>query len=153
MVLQSCILSNYELAESILFKILEKYRIKQNREFFKCDITIIRQTFEQIEKMFKDHQDIIYIHSVLNCIKIDLIALIKNKFKHALEHYLEILENDADNLYDSKLLYLKTSEDELSEDSQLYNIINDDNIFTGCVRSLLLYYKDEDINNKILWNT
>lgn len=135
------------MAESLLFKILEKYRIKPNREFFKCDLSIIQAAFKQIEDMFKDIGELISINNILNEIKFELIALIKNNSKQTnVIPYIDILENDIVNNYDSKITYLKTSEDELSEDKQLYDIINDKNIFNGCVKSLLLYYNDDYIN-------
>ena len=49
-IITSSELSNRNIAENILFKELEKYRINLYREFFKCDIKIIREAFEKVEK-------------------------------------------------------------------------------------------------------
>ena len=42
------------LAETILFKKLEKYRIMQNREFFKCKLEIIIKTIKEVEIIMKN---------------------------------------------------------------------------------------------------
>jgi hypothetical protein len=40
------------LAEKILFYLLRNYRLVANREFFKCDISIIRTKITEVEEMF-----------------------------------------------------------------------------------------------------
>ena len=52
-ILTSAKLSDKNLAEKLLFSELEKYRIKDNREFFKCDIKIIKKTFDKVELKYK----------------------------------------------------------------------------------------------------
>jgi len=43
-------LNDRNIAENMLFKELELYRINMNREFFNCDIKIINEAFKKIEK-------------------------------------------------------------------------------------------------------
>lgn len=51
-ILTSVELDNRNTAEKLLFKELEKYRVSINREFFNCDIKIIKETFEKVERFF-----------------------------------------------------------------------------------------------------
>jgi hypothetical protein len=50
--LTSSKLQNRILGETMLFNELVKYRMNTHREFFNCDIKIIKETFEKIEKYF-----------------------------------------------------------------------------------------------------
>lgn len=50
-------LRNKILAEKILFKKLNRYRMSSNREFFKCDKETIKQEFENIEILFDKYTD------------------------------------------------------------------------------------------------
>lgn len=47
-------LSNKKLAQDILFYKLEKYRVNRKREFFMCDIDIIKKAFNEINNAFKN---------------------------------------------------------------------------------------------------
>ena len=49
-ILTSMELNDKNIAEKLLFKELEKYRVSINREFFNCDIKIIKEAFEKVEK-------------------------------------------------------------------------------------------------------
>jgi len=62
-ILTSAKLSDKNLAEKLLFTELKKYRIKDNREFFKCDIKIIKDTFEKVELLYKLKND---TNSIIN---------------------------------------------------------------------------------------
>ncbi|AYV82086.1 MAG: hypothetical protein Homavirus6_7 [Homavirus sp.] len=73
------ILQNAFFAETILFHILDKYRIKKNREFFKCPLDEIKKVFSQVEDMFKTKQNIIIAPNAFNNIKIDILNLLDNK--------------------------------------------------------------------------
>lgn len=42
------------MGEKILFDILNKYRCKPNREFFNCDLEIIKKAIEDVELIFKN---------------------------------------------------------------------------------------------------
>jgi hypothetical protein len=50
--LVSKLLINKKLAEDLLFVELDNYRICSNREFFKCDINIIKNAFELVESIY-----------------------------------------------------------------------------------------------------
>lgn len=50
-------LRNKFLGEKILFEKLKDYRIVQNREFFKCDIELIKKEIELISSLFSKHSD------------------------------------------------------------------------------------------------
>jgi hypothetical protein len=66
-ILYSSILNDKDLGEKLLFKELDEYRINNNREFFKCDINIIKTAFNNIEKYFNQNKQIIN-NKVLDCI-------------------------------------------------------------------------------------
>ena len=74
-------LSNCKIAEDILFYILDPYRIKSNREFFKCPIELIKRSFLQIERIFDEEEEIIYPIANLNIIKLRLLDMIKDSPK------------------------------------------------------------------------
>ena len=40
------------IGEKILFDILRKYRYRPNREFFQCDLKIIKKAFDEVESIF-----------------------------------------------------------------------------------------------------
>lgn len=42
------------MAELVLFKILDKYRVVENREFFNCELEKIQLAFTEVEKTFKE---------------------------------------------------------------------------------------------------
>lgn len=50
-------LCDNRLAELILFDILREFRIVKNREFFRCDLSIIKNAFENVEKIFIEHKN------------------------------------------------------------------------------------------------
>lgn len=53
--LKSKKIKNCVVAENLLFLFLEKYRYKINKEFFNCEFSIIKNTFEKIEDIFDNH--------------------------------------------------------------------------------------------------
>lgn len=54
---KSNFLSNKMLAESILFDKLNDYRVSSHREFFNCDIEIIKSTINEINVLFEEHTE------------------------------------------------------------------------------------------------
>ena len=56
----SSLLNYYEIAEIILFKELNQYRLSKNREFFKCNEEIIKNKINEIANMMNS-QDILEI--------------------------------------------------------------------------------------------
>jgi len=53
----SDLLRNKDLAENLLFEQLKEYRLKQNREFFKCKIEIIKSEIINVQNIFKIYTD------------------------------------------------------------------------------------------------
>lgn len=49
------IISDYVVGENILFRMLKEYRLYPNKEFFQCDIAIIKDKMTKIEEMFKKY--------------------------------------------------------------------------------------------------
>jgi len=41
------------IGEKILFDILKEFRFRPNREFFRCDLSIIKKAFDEVESIFK----------------------------------------------------------------------------------------------------
>jgi hypothetical protein len=54
---ESAMLRNKHLAERVLFTKLAQFRDKQRREFFKCNRTLIKHTFGEIEETFAKYSD------------------------------------------------------------------------------------------------
>ena len=54
---QTDYIRNKVLAETILFDMLKEYRIVNNREFFKCNIDIIKKTMDEIVELFNKYTD------------------------------------------------------------------------------------------------
>jgi len=55
--LESDIFRNKDLAESILFEMLKEYRITNSREFFKCDLLLIKEKIDEVTNLFNKHKD------------------------------------------------------------------------------------------------
>ena len=50
-------LRNKSVAKTVLFEKLKIYKYINNREFFVCDLSIIKKSFEEIEEMFDNKTD------------------------------------------------------------------------------------------------
>ena len=50
-------LRNKTVGEKILFYLLKNYRLVKNREFFKCELSIIRTKFTEVEDIFNKYTD------------------------------------------------------------------------------------------------
>ena len=46
-------IADKNIGEKILFDILSKYRIKQNREFFNCELSVIQKAMDKVEVIMK----------------------------------------------------------------------------------------------------
>ena len=77
-ILKSKSYTNYKMAEKILFYYLRQYRIKQNREFFKCSLDIIKHAFNKVKKYFKELDNIVYVPFIITNIKLEVMNTINN---------------------------------------------------------------------------
>lgn len=64
--LQTKYLRNRHLAETIMFKLLEKYRVVTNREFVICDLKHIKVVIMHIESLFEVYSDDNDIRNIYN---------------------------------------------------------------------------------------
>jgi hypothetical protein len=92
---KSEIFRDKNLAENILFEMLKEYRIASSREFFKCDIQIIKSKIEEIILLFDKYTDnelenkyllsktnkidgLYYLEKVLNIKRFDINSIDEN---------------------------------------------------------------------------
>ena len=71
----SPLFNDMESAEKIIFALLKKYRIKKNREFFGCDLEIIKAQMNKIISLFDDEkskEDSIKIKTKINLVIMNL---------------------------------------------------------------------------------
>lgn len=101
-VLRSKCLNNCELAEQILFYILDSYRINPNREFFKCPIDKIKDAFVSIEIMFATLKNKIVIDKIVNLIKTDVLKLLKS---NNVDLNCKIIKHNKNHRFDDAILY------------------------------------------------
>jgi len=64
-------------AERVLFYILRKYRVSNKREFFQCDINLIKETFERICKFSNKMIDAMYKGVMGRIVPVDIIERIE----------------------------------------------------------------------------
>lgn len=64
--LRTIFLRNRHLAETILFKLLSKYRVVTNREFVICDLQYVQLMLLHIENLFKVYPDDNNIRNMYN---------------------------------------------------------------------------------------
>ena len=67
-------------AERVLFYILRKYRVTNKREFFMCDIELIKETFERMCKFSNKMIDAMYRGVMGRIIPVDLIERISGEY-------------------------------------------------------------------------
>lgn len=66
-------------AERVLFYILRKYRVSNKREFFQCEIDIIKDTFERICKFSNEMIDAMYKAIIAKIVPHDIIERIERE--------------------------------------------------------------------------
>jgi len=64
-------------AERVLFYILRKYRVSNKREFFMCDIKLIKDTFERMSKFSNEMIDAMYKAIFAKIVPPDIIERIE----------------------------------------------------------------------------
>ena len=64
-------------AERVLFYILRKYRVSNKREFFMCDIELIKETFERMCKFSNKMIDAMYKGVMGRIVPVDIIEKIE----------------------------------------------------------------------------
>jgi hypothetical protein len=67
-------------AERVLFYILRKYRVNNKREFFQCDIELIKETFERMCKFTNKMIDAMYRGVMRRIVPVDLIERISGEY-------------------------------------------------------------------------
>lgn len=134
----------YKFAEIVLFKKLRTFRIVPNREFFDCEFDIIKNAINDIAVEFSTDT----IVNIINKYNINALPIfeINNKIIAMFEYFIQldkhikcdiitINQEDTCNIYD----WLTFTKLELSQDNILAVIVNDDEIFKGCINALPLY--------------
>jgi hypothetical protein len=143
--LKSCKLANKKLAENILFSILANYRIRSCREFFDCELDVIDEAMNKVEDIFNKGNENVYVPKIINNIKIELIKTIKD------ETDIDIINNKTNVLtkeeqIDHNLKYIGAPKENIKNDELLKDIVSNDDIFTGCVKSYPLYCDEDEVN-------
>lgn len=95
--------NNYVLAEKILFLLLDKYRLRKDREFFKCELDTIINTIKYIEELFEKNIAQKEYNMLINNYNDNLIEKLKQieKFQF-LEEKHENLDNVLNAIVNSK---------------------------------------------------
>lgn len=88
------------LAETLLFTKLQQYRIKSNREFFNCDLSIIIKTITEIEHLMEKSDDFykLYCQYIVPNNKITNFIL---SFKLFVNNYISLFQSLHFNKMDS----------------------------------------------------
>jgi hypothetical protein len=72
--------ANYTLAENIFMDMLSEYRMRDNREFFKCSIPTIKTIMDKVIDMFNGIIPKFKLDNEVNKIKLDILSIInKNR--------------------------------------------------------------------------
>lgn len=79
-------IKHHTLAEKILFQLLSEYRLTNNREFFKCDLEIIKQKMIEVEEIMQT----MTIKNILQ--KYNMCAKYEQMFQKFLERFFAIPE-------------------------------------------------------------
>jgi hypothetical protein len=130
--IRSNFIRNRHLAELVLFDILKKYRCKENREFFKCDLKTIQNTFAKVEKIFTDNtndDDIKKIYKLeLSC---EVCGYTASSFLNIKSH------NDSSRHIINAYVYKN-----INNANNVNNVINDVNNVINDVNNVI-----NDVNN------
>ena len=78
LILKSNKVNNYRMTENLLFQFLEEYRIRNDREFFNCDLSIIEEKFIKINNMTNNDENIEYDKKYMLKINDEMIRFIKS---------------------------------------------------------------------------
>lgn len=88
------------IGEKILFDILNKYRVKPNREFFNCDLSIIKNAMNEVETIMVNEsiEDLKKIYNPVSKEQIiDIMISINNKLDENTDGDNEITDEDVTN--------------------------------------------------------
>jgi len=73
--LESVIFRNKDLAETLLFDMLKDHRISNSREFFKCDLSLIKEKMKEVKQLFDKHNDDTDLYQYLEKTKIKIDSI------------------------------------------------------------------------------
>jgi hypothetical protein len=103
------------VAEMMLFYYLNSYRIKNNREFFDCDIDIIKKSFEKVKLFFENNNT---IEKLFDFLLTNYSIFYKDY--HYINKNILFSNIDKDNIFNSKDI---NESDNLNEIDDKYSII------------------------------
>lgn len=117
------LIKNKKIAEKMLFDKLKNHRLLKNREYFKCDLEIIKKEMNNIAMIFITHDDCKNKQPTLSNVRTsDLENIRKPVLDNVKEHDMEdVEEHDMENIKESDLEDFK--EPNLENDSDNNNNI------------------------------
>jgi hypothetical protein len=136
-------LNNKSMAETMVFKKINNYRINNNREFFKCKVDIIMTAINDVESHFDTSDNIEYDDYYINLIKIDIIRILNESNHMQINFNIGYIKNNTfspENIYNA-----------LHITSEIYNNIktsNDMDHKLSCIKYKyikIFNLKNEDI--------
>lgn len=132
MIIKSKNLLFYEDGEKILFNLLSKCRIKNSREFFDCNLNIIKENIENVEKLLNNEK----IEDLV--VKYDTM---KSSDKNDLRHFFTII--GVNHLFSEINPFKKTKVKCISKEIDIRNLLlkNEIDIRNDYNRSKNLIYK------------
>ncbi len=86
-------------AERILFYILRKYRVSNKREFFSCDISIIKDTITRISSFTNEMIDAMYAALMQRIVPKDVIERIEHGEKITDKEWFKFERDNIDSIY------------------------------------------------------
>lgn len=131
----SLLIPHYDIAEYLLFHKLRHYRMAQNREFFDCELNIIKRTIDETVQEFKTMR-IIDIMNKYN-INITKFTNIKQRFIGIINHFDQlnkIIKNDIiEDVHKPKIKDILMIEDLLIANNEISNCDNTDKLYNDII--------------------
>jgi len=155
--LESVIFRNKDLAETLLFDMLKDHRISNSREFFKCDLSLIKEKMKEVKQLFDKHNDDTDLYQYLEKTKIKIDSIFN---KESILNAKDITNKEFEALLYKQKNNIATEADKLSIEKHCYKLnwgkenINMDFMDfayrkTHILLNLRLIYNGDD-NNKLI---